>query len=42
MDVKRIGRIPDSGGWRAHGRAMGSTADEEGDTCGQFLAHAAV
>ena len=26
MDVKKIGRIPDSGGWRAHGRQMGCTA----------------
>jgi transposase InsO family protein len=26
MDVKKIGRIPDGGGWRAHGRAMGSTS----------------
>ena len=26
MDVKKIGRIPDGGGWRAHGREMGSTA----------------
>ena len=25
MDVKKIGRIPDGGGWRAHGRQMGST-----------------
>ena len=25
MDVKKIGRIPDGGGWRAHGRAMGSS-----------------
>ena len=23
MDVKKIGRIPDGGGWRAHGRAAG-------------------
>ena len=23
MDVKKIGRIPDGGGWRAHGRADG-------------------
>ena len=23
MDVKKIGRIPDGGGWRAHGREMG-------------------
>lgn len=26
MDVKKIGRIPDDGGWRAHGRAKGSTS----------------
>ena len=26
MDVKKLGRIPDGGGWRAHGRQMGSTA----------------
>ena len=26
MDVKKIGRIPDGGGWRAHGRQMGSTS----------------
>ena len=24
MDVKKIGRIPDGGGWRAHGRAAAS------------------
>lgn len=26
VDVKKIGRIPDGGGWRAHGRQMGSTS----------------
>ena len=25
MDVKKVGKIPDGGGWRAHGRQMGST-----------------
>ena len=25
MDVKKLGRIPDGGGWKAHGRSMGST-----------------
>jgi transposase InsO family protein len=25
MDVKKIGKIPDGGGWKAHGRQMGST-----------------
>jgi hypothetical protein len=24
MDVKKLGRIPDGGGWRAHGRGAGS------------------
>ena len=26
MDVKKIGRIPDGGGWRAHGRGAASIA----------------
>jgi len=26
MDVKKLGRIPDGGGWRAHGRAAGETS----------------
>lgn len=26
MDVKKIGRIPDGGGWRAHGRRAVSTS----------------
>jgi len=26
MDVKKIGRIPDGGGWRAHGRQIGKTS----------------
>ena len=26
MDVKKLGRIPDGGGWRAHGRGAGSTS----------------
>ena len=25
VDVKKIGKIPDGGGWRAHGRQMGKT-----------------
>ena len=30
MDVKKLGRIPDGGGWRAHGRGIGrpSTANK--------------
>jgi hypothetical protein len=26
MDVKKLGRIPDGGGWRAHGRQSGDSA----------------
>lgn len=26
MDVTKIGKIPDGGVWRAHGRQMGKTA----------------
>lgn len=26
VDVKKVGRIPDGGGWRSHGRQMGSTS----------------
>jgi hypothetical protein len=26
VDVKKLGKIPDGGGWRAWGREMGSTA----------------
>jgi len=26
MDVKKVGRIPDGGGWKAHSRQMGRTS----------------
>jgi transposase InsO family protein len=29
MDVKKLGRIPDGGGWRAHGRGVGETAKKK-------------
>ena len=29
MDVKKLGRIPPGGGWKAHGRQMGSSVGEE-------------
>ena len=29
MDIKKIGHIPDGGGWRAHGREVGSTAAQK-------------
>jgi transposase InsO family protein len=32
MDVKKIGRIPDGGGWRAHGRGAGGNRDRKNGT----------
>jgi len=32
MDVKKIGRIPDGGGWRAHGRGAGGNRDRRNGT----------
>jgi len=29
MDVKKLGRIPDGGGWRAHGRGVGEAAKKK-------------
>jgi transposase InsO family protein len=29
MDVKKLGRIPDGGGWRAHGRGSGGNPDRK-------------
>ena len=29
MDVKKLGRIPDGGGWRAHGRGVGTAAKKK-------------
>ena len=34
MDVKKLGRIPDGGGWRAHGRAAGSTGRDRATKVG--------
>ena len=42
MDVKKIGRIPDGGGWRAHGRAMGSTAAKKKARIGFDYVHSVV
>ncbi len=32
MDVKKLGRIPDGGGWRAHGRGPGDNRDRKHGT----------
>jgi transposase InsO family protein len=42
MDVKKIGRIPDGGGWRAHGRQMGSTAAAKKAKIGFDYVHSLV
>jgi transposase InsO family protein len=42
MDVKKIGRIPDGGGWRAHGRQMGSTAARKKARIGFDYVHSMV
>lgn len=42
VDVKKIGRIPDGGGWRATGRAAGSTARRRNTRVGFDYVHSAV
>ena len=42
MDVKKIGRIPDGGGWRAHGRAMGKTWAQKKARIGYDYVHSVV
>jgi len=42
MDVKKIGRIPDGGGWRAHGRQMGRTAAQKKAKIGFDYVHSMI
>jgi transposase InsO family protein len=42
MDVKKIGRIPDGGGWKAHGRASGSITRNRGTKVGFDYVHSLV
>ncbi len=42
MDVKKVGKIPDGGGWRAHGRQMGSTAAAKKARIGYDYVHSLV
>jgi hypothetical protein len=42
MDVKKIGRIPDGGGWRAHGREMGSSWARKKTKVGYDYVHSVV
>jgi transposase InsO family protein len=42
MDVKKIGRIPDGGGWRAHGRPMTRTQSRKRTRIGFDYVHSVV
>lgn len=42
MDVKKIGKIPDGGGWRAHGRAAGRTSQQKKARIGYDYVHSVV
>lgn len=42
MDVKKIGRIHDGGGWKAHGRQMGSTGAKKRARIGFDFIHSVV
>lgn len=42
VDVKKIGRIPDGGGWKAHGRQMGRTAAKKKARIGYDYVHSMV
>lgn len=42
MDVKKIGRIPDGGGWRARGRQIGRTSAQKRARIGYDYVHSVV
>lgn len=42
MDIKKLGRIPDGGGWRAHGRAQGSIQRNRAARIGFDYVHSLV
>jgi transposase InsO family protein len=42
MDVKKIGRIPDGGGWRAYGRQIGRTSAQKKARIGFDYVHSVV
>lgn len=42
MDVKKLGRIPDGGGWKAHGRASGSIQRNRNSKVGFDYVHSLV
>ena len=42
VDVKKIGRIPDGGGWKAHGRQIGKTSAQKKVRIGYDYVHSMV
>ena len=42
MDVKKLGRIPDGGGWKAHGRSMGRPRHSKKAKIGYDYVHSLV
>jgi len=42
MDVKKIGRIPDGGGWKAHGREHGQTSVQKRARIGYDYVHSLI
>jgi transposase len=42
VDVKKIGKIPEGGGWKAHGRQMGSTGAKKRARIGYDYVHSMV
>ena len=42
VDVKKIGKIPDGGGWKAHGRQMGRTSAQKKARIGYDYVHSMV
>jgi transposase InsO family protein len=42
MDVKKVGKIPAGGGWKAHGRAMGKTSEQKKARIGYDYLHSMV
>jgi transposase InsO family protein len=42
VDVKKIGKIPDGGGWKAHGRQMGSSSAKRKARIGYDYVHSMV
>ncbi|OYO18935.1 IS481 family transposase [Enemella dayhoffiae] len=42
MDVKKLGKIPDGGGWRAHGRGAGSIQRDRNTPIGYDYVHSMI